>query len=407
VSRARGSLRSALAFALARPVVGFVWLGVVTAGLVVAAASIVFARVRRQRGPRPWSAAVPVLAPFILSWRSGARQERETVARYSGQPLGESYHPLPPERRERAQVLFDDPASWLDAAYFGAMSMLGLLVLAPVWWLSFAIAVALGGLPGGAEQGATFGILLLGVGAAFAVPALARAEASLQVTIAQALLGPREGARLAAEVEEERARRRLALDAAEAERRRIERDLHDGAQQRLSALALDLGMAREKLASDPAAASELLDRAHGDAKQALGELRSLARGIHPALLTDRGLGPAVEALAARAALPVEVTVDLPRRPPATVESAVYFTVAEALTNVARHAQASTAAVSVACHDDLLVVEVRDDGRGGADPSGGTGLAGLADRMAGLGGTLRVDSPPGGPTVVGAEIPCGS
>jgi signal transduction histidine kinase len=406
VAGARGALRAALAFALTRPLVGFVWLGVVVAGSAAGIVAALIPLVRRRGHAHAWRTAAPVLAPFALAWRSGARGEREAVARYSGQPLEESYRPLPSGRRERAMALVSDPATWLDAAYFATMAFLGVLVLAPVWWVSFAISVALGGLRP-TEGGPTFWFVLLGVGSAFALPALAKAEAALQVTIAQALLGPREGVRLAAEVTEERGRRRLAVDAAEAERRRIERDLHDGAQQRLSALALDLGMARERLTTDPSAAAELLDRAHADAKLALAELRSLARGIHPALLTDRGLGPAVEALAARSAIPVDVSVDLPQRPPATVESAAYFTVAEALTNVTRHADASSATVSVGARDGRLVVEVRDDGRGGADPRRGTGLAGLADRVAALGGTLRLDSPEGGPTVVGAEIPCAS
>jgi signal transduction histidine kinase len=190
------------------------------------------------------------------------------------------------------------------------------------------------------------------------------------------------------------------------ERRRIERDLHDGAQQRLVALAMDLGMAREKLASQPEAARALIDEAHDGAKRALAELRNLARGIHPAVLTDRGLDAAISALAARSPVPVEVDVQLHGRPPAAVESTAYFVVAEALANVAKHAAATHAEVRVIRKDEWLLVEVCDDSVGGADPAGG-GLAGLADRVAAVDGRLAVASPQGGPTVVRAELPCGS
>ena len=187
------------------------------------------------------------------------------------------------------------------------------------------------------------------------------------------------------------------VDAAEAERRRIERDLHDGAQQRLVALAMDLGMAKEKLASDPEAAAALLDEAHAESKQALVELRDLARGIHPAVLTDRGLGPALSAVAARCPVPVAVSVDIGERPDTTIEGIAYFVVSEALTNVARHSGATRASVSVTRRGDRLVIDVSDNGHGGADPELGTGIAGLRARVEGVDGWLFVSSPPGGPT----------
>jgi signal transduction histidine kinase len=195
------------------------------------------------------------------------------------------------------------------------------------------------------------------------------------------------------------------VDAAEDERRRIERDLHDGAQQRLVALAMDLGMAREKLRTDPQAATELVGEAHEEAKRALAELRDLARGIHPAVLADRGLDAAISALAARSPVPVGVDVATGRLP-GPVESTAYFVVAEALTNAAKHARAGELAVRIARQGDLLVVEVTDDGAGGADPARGNGLRGLADRVAAIDGRLTVTSPPGGPTLVRAELPCG-
>ena len=223
--------------------------------------------------------------------------------------------------------------------------------------------------------------------------------------LALALLGPSQH-QLQARVEALQASRDRAVDSAEAERRRIERDLHDGAQQRLVALAMDLGMARAKLETDPAAATALVGEAHEEAKRALAELRDLARGIHPAVLADRGLDAAISALAARSPVPVEVDVATGRLP-GPVESAAYFVVAEALTNAAKHARAAEIGVRIARHRDLLIVEVIDDGVGGADPAKGTGLRGLADRVAAVDGRLAITSPPGGPTVIRAELPCGS
>jgi signal transduction histidine kinase len=227
------------------------------------------------------------------------------------------------------------------------------------------------------------------------------------VTIARYLLAPRRGreAQLAERVEELSVSRSRLLEAALAERRRIERDLHDGAQQRLVAVAMNLGMARQKMETDPAAAAALVEEAHEEAKRAIRDIRGLVRGIHPAVLSDRGLDAAISALAGRSPVPVEVSVEPGHRHPEAVESAAYFVVAEALTNVAKHSDATRASVNVACRDDRLVLEVADDGSGGADPSAGTGLAGLADRVAGLDGRLYVASPPGGPTLVRAELPC--
>jgi signal transduction histidine kinase len=170
---------------------------------------------------------------------------------------------------------------------------------------------------------------------------------------------------------------------------------------------MNLGMARRKFAEDPAAAESLVAEAHAEAKQALVELRDLARGIHTSVLTDRGLDAALSALARRVGVPVEVSVDLPHRLPVAVESAAYFVVAEALTNVTRHAEASAAAVTMLAREGALLVTVQDDGRGGADPARGTGLAGLADRLAAVDGSMHIDSPVGGPTRVQVEIPCGS
>ena len=190
----------------------------------------------------------------------------------------------------------------------------------------------------------------------------------------------------------------------DSELRRIERDLHDGAQATLVALGMSIGMAEQKLASDPDAAQALLAEARRGAQDALRELRDLARGIHPPVLADRGLGAAVAALAARSRIRIESRIDLPARPPEAVETAAYFVVAESLANIGKHAQAGTVSIDVHEAGDAVVVRVEDDGRGGADPNG-SGLLGLARRVAAFDGTFTVSSPPGGPTIVEAVLPC--
>ncbi len=235
-------------------------------------------------------------------------------------------------------------------------------------------------------------------------PELVRAVAS---AAALALENERLDAELRARVEELRDSRQRLLEAGLQERRRLERDLHDGAQQRLVALSLQLGLVSGRLDTDAAAARELLEGARAEARAALEDLRELARGIHPAVLTDRGLAAALDALADRAPLPVEVAEVPAERLPGAVEAAAYFVVAESLTNVAKYAQATHAEVRVGRDDGVALIEVRDDGVGGADPEGGTGLRGLADRLAALDGRIEVESEPGRGTVVRARVPCAS
>jgi PAS domain S-box-containing protein len=211
-------------------------------------------------------------------------------------------------------------------------------------------------------------------------------------------------AELHTRLEELAASRARIVTAGDVERRRLERNLHDGAQQRLVALSLALRIAQSKLDSDPAAAKRVLSGASDELALALDELRELARGLHPAVLTDRGLSAAVEMLAGRAPVPVEIVEVPDERLPGPVEAAAYYLIAEALTNVAKYAQASTVRVRVAGSDGRLLVEVCDDGVGGADPGSGSGLRGLADRVEALGGTLEVVSPRGGGTTLRADIP---
>jgi signal transduction histidine kinase len=246
----------------------------------------------------------------------------------------------------------------------------------------------------------TAGLLLL-----LAAPSLTRGLAAADTAFTRWLLAPPKN--LAARITELEVSRERVVDAAEAERRRIERDLHDGAQQRLVALAMELGRAKAKFGDDVDGAMVLVDQAHAQAKEALTELRNLVRGVHPPVLTDRGLDAALSGLAAVCPIPVDVQVDVPVRPKPAIEAVAYFLVAEALTNVAKHSRASHVSVFVEGHGfpGTLTVVVSDDGIGGADQNGG-GLSGLADRVAGVDGTLSVESPSGGPTIVSAVLPCG-
>ncbi|MFF3840143.1 sensor histidine kinase [Streptomyces sp. NPDC001930] len=240
------------------------------------------------------------------------------------------------------------------------------------------------------------GLLFVMVG-----PWLLRGFVAVDRLLVSGLLGP---SRLASRVTELESDRGVVVDTAAADLRRIERDLHDGAQARLAALAMDLGLAKEKLAEDPQAAAVLVDEAHGEVKLALQELRDLARGIHPAVLTDRGLDAALSAVASRCAVPVSVDVDLPARPVAAIEGIAYFTVSELLRNVTAHARARRAWVDVWRTGDRLMLQVRDDGVGGAHVVTGRSLSSLTERVGAVDGVLAVDSPEGGPTTVTAELP---
>ena len=246
-------------------------------------------------------------------------------------------------------------------------------------------------------------ISLIGLVVILITPWVVRGLATANRALVRGLLGRDMTARLQSVT----ASRAAAVDLAAEDRRQIERDLHDGVQQRLVSLAMDLGRAKEKLDTDPEQAKELVGEAHEEAKRAITEVRDLARGIHPAVLTDRGLDAALSALAARSAVPVDVRVDVAERPPASVEAAAYFVVSEALANVAKHAKATRASATVRRSGDRLTIQVQDDGSGGATVVDGSGLAGLRDRVGALDGELHLLSPEGGPTVLMVEIPCAS
>ncbi|MFC8130722.1 sensor histidine kinase [Streptomyces sp. NPDC057302] len=251
----------------------------------------------------------------------------------------------------------------------------------------------------------TFAITLVGLFVLWPVlPYVVRGLTNADRVMVRGLLSPSdELERRIVELESDRG---VVVDTAAADLRRIERDLHDGAQARLVALAMGLGLAKEKLlegrADDTVAA--MVDEAHGEVKLALQELRDLARGIHPAVLTDRGLDAALSSLAARCTVPVKVTADLPSRPAAAIEGSAYFTVSELLQNISKHSGARAASVEVWRADQRLLIQVWDDGRGGASLDGGTGMAGLADRLGAVDGLFVIESPEGGPTTITAELP---
>ncbi|MFE3558252.1 sensor histidine kinase [Streptomyces sp. NPDC059193] len=251
----------------------------------------------------------------------------------------------------------------------------------------------------------TFTVALTGLFVLWPVlPYVVRLLANADRAMVRGLLSPSDDLeRRIAELESDRG---VVVDTAAADLRRIERDLHDGAQARLVALAMGLGLAKEKLLEDPEGAAAMVDEAHGEVKLALQELRDLARGIHPAVLTDRGLDAALSSVAARCVVPVKVAVDLPARPAAAIEGIAYFVVSELLQNVSKHAgpDARGASVEVWRAGERLLIRVTDDGRGGADASRGSGMAGLAERLGAVDGVFVVDSPEGEGTVVTAELP---
>lgn len=258
--------------------------------------------------------------------------------------------------------------------------------------------------PGGTERYwllTALGMLLL-----LGTPWLAAIVVRLDIGAAAALLGlPSRAKELERRVGDLAESRAEVLDAADMERRRIERDLHDGAQQRLVSLAMNLGLARATLNDLSPAARQVIDEAHSEAKEAIEELNNLIRGLHPAVLDARGLDAALSGVAARAPLPVHLNVDMAEPASPTVEAVAYYVVSEALANVTKHARASGVDVQVRRTEDVLSVTITDDGVGGADASHGTGLAGLAKRVSSVDGTLRIISPRGGPTIIAAELPC--
>ncbi|HEY7754774.1 MAG TPA: sensor domain-containing protein [Actinomycetota bacterium] len=383
---------------------------------------------------------IPILIGMLYVSRAMGTVERVRAGLLLDLDVPRPYRPDPP--RDRWWRVFvsraTDPASWIEVAYhllllpIGVITFtitftlwtlgLGLLFLPaygwaldpPVQFIDSWVGVYLGDDPSVIagfshevwviDTPVEFVLLsLAGLVVLLLTPWVVRGLAMANRALVRGMLG----SDVTERVRELTASRSAAVDLAAEDRRRIERDLHDGVQQRLVSLAMDLGRAKEKLDTDPERAKELVDEAHEEAKRAITEVRDLARGIHPTVLTDRGLDAALSALAARSPVPIEVHVDVARRPPASVEAAAYFVVSEALANVAKHARASKASVTVRRSGDRLTVQVQDDGAGGAAIAEGSGLAGLRDRVGALDGELHLLSPEGGPTVLMAEIPCAS
>ncbi|MBB5957399.1 signal transduction histidine kinase [Saccharothrix tamanrassetensis] len=366
----------------------------------------------------------PLLALTLLLARGAATVERSWLRVTLGVEIPPPYRPRPEGTLfERTKAMMTDPATWRDFGYWMLMLPLGVVEFAmvvalwpavlsltffPVYyqWLPNNFEVSVGNSVWLIDSFASaIPVSVLGIALGLIVLPLVKATGRGHAALAKSLLGPSRTSVLEAETGRLSASRARGVEAAEAERRRIERDLHDGAQQRLVAVAMGLGRARSKMESDPDAAAELIAEAHADAKLAISELRDLARGIYPSVLGDRGLDAALSSLAARCPIPVDVSVDVEPRPPTAVESTAYFTVAEALTNIAKHAGATQAAVRVTRTENSVVVEVTDNGHGGAQIRPGGGLAGLADRAATIDGVVVVVSPIGGPTVIRTELPC--
>ncbi|MEU3623711.1 histidine kinase [Amycolatopsis coloradensis] len=360
----------------------------------------------------PFGVGIPAVPYALKLIRYPVNFERRRAARLLDEPIPEPY---------RSGNPVTDPASRRDLGWLVFHAATGFVIGI------FAIAFPLGGLrqvatafiwpmiPGGVESSLGFLVtswplaalsLITGVGMIaliFLYPRLARWQAS----VARKLLAPAPGVVLTDRVVELAASRAAALEAHGAELRRLERDLHDGTQARIAAVVLQLGIADSLFDKDPQRARELLGKAQDTATGALAELRSVVRSIYPPLLTDRGLDGAVTALADRCPVPCTVAVLSDSRRPAAVEAAAYFVVAEMLANITKHSGAEHAWITLNGNADTLLIEIRDDGHGGADESGGSGLSGIRKRAEAFDGTLQLSSPAGGPTVLKVELPCGS
>ena len=355
-------------------------------------------------------AVVPVLALWAVQGLTALQRSRLRATLGLEIPAG----PRAPERRPWPVGPWLAAATWRQLGFHLLAILTGVIGggLVAACWLAPVAAIAYlaaARAPAAAAVAAVAAAAVL----LLAAPWLARQVTRADAASARALLGPGRSEELAQRVESLARSRADVVAAADAERRRIERDLHDGAQQRLVSLAMNLGMARERFAGAPEPVRRAIADAHDEAVLALSELREFIRGLHPAVLNDRGLDAALSGLAARAPLPVRLRVDVPRPASPSVEAVAYFIVSEALTNVAKHAQATRAEVTVTRDGDVLRVAVTDDGSGGAVPAegddagAGTGLRGLTQRAAAVDGTLTLDSPPGGPTIIAAELPCES
>ncbi|MEU5339591.1 MULTISPECIES: sensor domain-containing protein [unclassified Streptomyces] len=359
-----------------------------------------------------------LMAPAALrTLHSLADRERRRLARWGPEIIGPDPSPT------RLRLALVDPATRGELRWLARHGTLGLLLglialllplmaardaLFPLYWRFMPESTSSTSVGLGQAQGwpDALAVTLLGLGWIAIILGLTPAMARLQARPGRALLAAGPDTDLSLRVAELTATRAAALDAHATELRRIERSLHDGTQNRLVTVTVLLGAARRMVARDPAGADELLERAQSAAEQALSELRSVARGILPPVLADRGLEGALTGLAASCPVPCRIDVEAPERCAASVEASAYFVVAETLTNIAKHSGATSATVTVRSRGGRLRLDITDDGRGGADEAGGSGLTGIRRRIAAHDGTLDLASPPGGPTTLKVDMPCG-
>jgi signal transduction histidine kinase len=355
-----------------------------------------------------WIALVPL---FLLCVRSVARLTRRLTGQWCGVPIADPYLPEPGADggvdglRRRLKWLLTDQATWRDLLWVTVDGCAGwILAILPTGLLAAGVVAMVAPYASGYIRVLGLGVAALGL---WASPSLLRGYG----VFARSMLAPTRRADLALRVRELADTRTEALDTSAAEIRRIERDLHDGAQARLVAMGMTLDAAGQLVDSNPEAARALLFEARDASVKALAELRALVRGIHPPVLADRGLADAIQALALDSPMRVNLASDLRGRPPAPIESAAYFAVSELLANVSKHAEARQTWIDLRHTDGMLRIGVTDNGHGGADPAlkgggeAGGGLRGIERRLAPFDGVLAVSSPPGGPTAVTMEIPC--
>ena len=400
---------SDLAYQLSTLPASILAFAVVVAGFSVAAAAIGVI------------VGLPLLLVIFAVLRWNARLERSRAAWALREPVPEAYRRRTGNWLRRLRIVAGDPQTWKDLAWLvilGTVGFVSAVVVLTMWGTIAGLLVLPAwnwslpndGVDFGLFRADSLGEAFIGVDIGLVAIPLAyvvqRWMTEGLLRLSTALLSPSREAALEARVGELAATRAGAVDAAAAELQRIERDLHDGAQARLVALAMDLGMAEERFERDPEGARELVGEAREEAKRALAELRDLARGIRPSLLAERGLGPALTALAARSPIPASVDLDVPEDLPDALETTTWFVVSEALANAAKHSGATRVLVSVGRVEDRLIVEVADDGAGGAKPDGG-GLTGLRKRVEALDGRLAVSSLEDEGTTIRAELPCAS
>ncbi|ADD44368.1 sensor histidine kinase [Stackebrandtia nassauensis] len=370
----------------------------------------------------PLGIGIPLLSSMLGAQHGFLTQERARIGRFLGAAIGEPRRASDPAGGRRLLPQLRQATTYRESLWLLLHSAVGMPVAFGVGLLYFVavgswlVTVGWWVLPPG-----TFSFFVpittweqaLTIPPLFAVPATAAiiwlvpAIAWAHSRLGRSLLRPTSTDRLSERVEELSHTRAEALDAHAAELRRIERDLHDGIQARLVAIGIHLGVSQRQRGDTPESADQLVDRARTGVEETLTELQAVVRGIYPPILSDRGLDGALHALAADSPVPMELTLDPPGRLPAAVEAAAYHVAAEAVTNVAKHSRATAATLRVTREANTLIIEVTDDGRGGADESGGTGIAGMRRRAAALDGRMRLASPVGGPTQLRVELPCES